>query len=89
MSFDAESKQPVFVMIPEMFQKGWELRVDGKKQRLFPAWYLFLGFELKDGAHHVDLRFRPPGLYLGIFLNILALGYLVFVVGKDRGRAPG
>lgn len=79
LSFDVKTKGKVFVMVPEMFQSGWELIVNGRKQKLFPAWYLFLGFQLEAGDHHVQLRYLPPGIYLGIFLSLLALGYLVYL----------
>lgn len=83
--FDVQSLQPVAVVLPEMFQVGWELRVDGKIQELFPANYLFIGFSLPAGQHQVQLSYRPVLWTEGLVLNIFAL---LFFIGLIFTRTP-
>ncbi len=35
---------------------------------------IFIGFRLPAGEHYIELNFEPPGLRLGILINIMTLG---------------
>lgn len=55
-------------------EDGWRAYVDGK--RVEPGAWLdntFLAVALPAGAHHVSLRYTPPGLPLGLGLGAVAL----------------
>ena len=58
-TFDVESSEEVYVVLPDMFQAGWRLKIDGREQSLFPANSIFMAFFLEKGSHHIELKFRP------------------------------
>jgi len=86
MSFKISSQADVLVMVPEMFQNGWELWIDRKRSSILPAWYIFLGFEAPVGGHVIQLRFCPPGLRIGIILTFLSILYLVVLMAVIKKR---
>jgi len=73
ITFTVLTQDEVFVMTPTMFQIGWQGRSNGQALKLFPANYIFIGFRLPAGEHHIELNFEPPGLRLGILINIMTL----------------
>lgn len=73
ITFTVRTQGDVFVMTPTMFQLGWQGRSNGQALNLFPANYIFVGFRLPAGEHHIELNFEPPGLRLGVTLNIISL----------------
>lgn len=89
MAFDVESPNEVFVLLPEMFQNGWRLKVDGQEQTLFPASSVFMGLFLEKGKHHVELEFRPVLWGAGCLLTaagIGLLGWIMFSNSKMRRK---
>ena len=74
ITFTVQTQSDVFVMTPTMFQLGWRGRSNGQTLKLFPANYIFIGFRLPAGEHHIELNFEPPGLRLGVLINIITLG---------------
>ena len=74
ITFTVQAESDVFVMTPTMFQFGWRGRSNGQALKLFPANYIFIGFRLPAGEHHIELNFEAPGLRLGVLINIITLG---------------
>ena len=71
ITFTVQAQSEVFVMTPTMFQLGWSGLSNGQALKLFPANYIFIGFRLPAGEHHIKLSFEPPGLRLGVLINII------------------
>lgn len=74
LTFEVNAADNVFVLLPEMFQAGWQLRVDGQRHLLFPAQYIFMGFQLDKGEHVIELEYRPVLWRMGILINLLGIG---------------
>ena len=58
----------------ESHMRGWSATVDGRPAVLQPANYAFRAVEVPAGRHLVRLRYRPPGLTVGLFISAMALG---------------
>ncbi|MDP2653120.1 MAG: YfhO family protein [Candidatus Omnitrophota bacterium] len=84
LNFRASAKSAVAVVVPEMFQSGWQARINGKAADLFPADYLFIGFRLPAGEFDVTLRYVPPGLRWGTVLTLISLGACLLVLLRHR-----
>ena len=84
ITFTVLTQDEVFVMTPTMFQLGWQGRSSGQALKLFPANYIFIGFRLPAGEHHIELNFEPPGLRLGILINIMTLGLVRAMWARHR-----
>ena len=69
---------------------GWEVTVDGKPSRIFPANYLFRGVILKPGHHLVEFTYDPTSWKLGLAISGLTLALLIaggFAVKRRSPRA--
>ena len=58
------------------YDKGWTVKVDGKKVATKPFKNAFLTFNVPKGEHEVTLSFLPPGFMIGLLL--FASGILIF-----------
>lgn len=71
-----------FTSIP--FDKGWTLKVDGKKVDITAYKDAFISAELTPGEHKITLTYFPRGLALGIFLTLLSIAILVLCTLAKR-----
>lgn len=53
------------------YDKGWEIYVDGKKEKSSKINISLLGVKLPYGKHDVKLCYVPQGLYLGIGISCI------------------
>lgn len=60
------------------YDQGWSVIVDGKQVEIIKANDAFLGFEVDKGQHTIELRYKAPGLVLGLFLSAGSL--LIIIV---------
>ncbi len=71
--YSVETDRAGIFVESERFCPGWNAYVDGKRQPVFPANYLFRGVFLTSGRHRVDLKYEPWSLYWGGALSVLGL----------------
>lgn len=89
ITFTVQTQTDVFVMTPTMFQLGWSGLSNGQALKLFPANYIFVGFRLPAGEHLIELSFEPPGLRLGVLINIITFALVgALWVRYRRTKAP-
>lgn len=63
----------LFLSIP--YDSGWSIIADDKKLKVEKLGG-FLGVNLKEGEHEVELNYAPPGFYMG--LKISAFSFILF-----------
>jgi Bacterial membrane protein YfhO len=73
----AESPEPAWLVLSDLFYPGWQAAIDGKPVPIFLGNYLFRAVELPPGKHHVRFVYRPLTFYAGVGLFCLALVVLV------------
>lgn len=67
----------LFLSIP--YDKGWELKVDGKSRQAKAIGNAFLGVELEEGDHDISLKYTPPGYRLGLILSLSSIILFILV----------
>ncbi len=86
ITIDTGANSGVFLTVP--FQRGWSVKVDGKKTDAI-AIYDALTYIPLDGEkteHHIDMKFTPVGFRLGIILNLIGLIALIRIFLDERRR---
>jgi uncharacterized membrane protein YfhO len=68
---DAKEDGNLFFTIPN--DKGWTVKVDGEKVETKTAFDLFMTLPLSAGTHHVEMKYFPQGLKIGIWVSIFTL----------------
>lgn len=74
-----ENDETLMTTIP--YNKGWHVKVDGKKVKPKEALETFIGIPMDKGKHSVELSFWPPMLNLGILVTLISWGIL-FILRK-------
>lgn len=69
----ADAPAASILVCSESNMRGWTATVDGHPVQILAANYAFRGVEVPAGSHTVQLRYRPPGLYLGVMTTVMGL----------------
>ena len=88
----AESRAPEpRLLVGSIYQEGgWRLLVDGRPHPTMLANGPLFGAWLPEGAHSLELLYRPRGLLAGCLLAALALaGGIAGLMPPPRSEAPG
>lgn len=71
-----EDKSVMMTTIP--YEKGWEILVDGEKVNYYSVFDAFIGIDLTEGNHTIEMTFTPPGLKLGALISLITL--ILFII---------
>ncbi|MFN0070889.1 MAG: YfhO family protein [Chloroflexota bacterium] len=71
-----------YLVLTDMYHRGWRVQVDGESAPLYLADFLFRGVRVPPGAHSVDFVFDPLSIRLGAALSTAAI---IFVLGVICG----
>jgi hypothetical protein len=79
IELETTNAQPGFLVLSEIYYRGWEARVDGNRTPVEKVNYTFRGVALPTGKHRVEFvflahTFRNGAIYSGIGLVFLVLG---------------
>lgn len=82
-----------FLVLTDLYHRGWRARVDGQPTPVYLANFLFRAIYLPPGAHTVDFVFDPLSLRLGLAVSIATLLFVLFagvvlplIAGVRAGR---
>ncbi len=78
----ASEGQIMMTSIP--YEKGWTVKVDGKKVDYREIAEALIGIEISPGEHTVSMTYTSPGLVVGIFLLIIGIGCIVMFYMYDK-----
>jgi Bacterial membrane protein YfhO len=81
------NEQPGFLILSEVYYRGWDARVDGVKRPVERVNYTLRGIALPAGEHRVEFVFRAPSFRTGAIYS--GIGALILVAGAmiTRRRA--
>lgn len=74
----------LYTSIP--LDKGWTVKVDGKKVDKTEIFNSLIGIELSKGKHVIEFNYLPRGLYAGGFVSIVSLFLVIFLKKKKVGK---
>lgn len=90
VQINAQLSEPGILVLTDAFYPGWKAFVDGKKQRILRANYLFRAVQLPAGKHKVEFIYDPISFKIGLLVSLLTATLLIavpFVVWICRQRA--
>ena len=66
---------------------GWKVYVDGKETETGIFEDMFLSVELKEGSHHVVMKYEQPGTWEGRILSLISVvGLMICIVLQRRQK---
>lgn len=82
-----------YVVLLDTYYPGWQVRVDGQLQTIYPANLAFRAVPVPAGEHTVEFRYRSNTLLCGALVTALTsmatLGLLVSERLRRRRKGPG
>lgn len=75
-----------FLVLSDVYYRGWRVTVDGAEQPVYPANGIFRGTPIKAGEHSVEFVFRPPSVFVGGAISLIGciISVLLSVIGHKR-----
>jgi len=67
-----------FLVLSDTYYPGWQVYVDGKKEKLFCANYTLRAVQLRSGTHLVEFRYSPLSFKIGSFISLTTL--IIFMI---------
>lgn len=77
-----DDNKVLFTSIP--YDKGWTVKVDGKKVKVQKLYNTFLGVKLKEGKHKVEFEYSTPGLKLGTSISIISIVLMILYLKHEK-----
>ena len=77
-----DDNKVLFTSIP--YDKGWTVKVDGKKVKAQKLYNTFLGVKLKEGKHKVEFEYSTPGLKLGTSISIISIVLMILYLKHEK-----
>jgi hypothetical protein len=74
---ETASKSEGFLATTDAFHPHWQVRVDGKKQRVVRTNFYFKGIFLPAGDHQVEFYYSQPSFILGSLLSFASILFLM------------
>ncbi len=79
-----------FLVLSDTYYPGWQVFVDGKREKLYCANYILRAVYLEAGEHLVEFRYSPLSFKIGSGISIVTLiilmGMVCFGVKRERNR---
>ncbi len=57
--------------------------VDGKDTEIYRADYLFMAIPIPAGKHSIELRYRPAGFRVGVWISSLSVVVMALLLAFD------
>ncbi len=89
VAIDTTADGDGFLVLTDSFYPGWRAYVDGRRQPIARANYLFRAVRVSAGSHHVEFRFVPMTFWLGALVSAVTGVFLCAVCWFDRRSAVG
>ena len=78
----AQNNQILYTSIP--YEKGWTIKVDGKKVKPVVLVDSLIGIEVTEGTHTVTMRFLPDYLIKGIIISVVGVILLIAIIVLEK-----
>ncbi len=76
--------RPALLVLSEVHYPGWDAWVDGKRVPILRGNYILRALPVPEGAHQVELRYRPRLFYIGLAVSLAFLAVMIFWVRRLR-----
>lgn len=79
-----QAEDDSYLLLTVPYSKGWTMFIDGEKSDIFKADDAFIGAQIPKGTHTVILKYRTPGLLVGIVISLISLVTICVLLKKKR-----
>ena len=73
------AKEAGMMLTSIIYDRGWDVFVDGKKVELKSWNEAVIAFDVPAGTHTIELKYAPDGFYIGLALSIVSALLIVVI----------
>lgn len=81
---NAKSGQMLYTSLA--YDSGWRLYIDGMPAKTVKTGNHLLAAELTAGEHEIELIYRVPNLFIGVFLSLIGICVIITEVYTEKPR---
>ncbi len=82
---DVVARREAFLVLADSWYPGWQAYLDGEPVPHYRANVAFRAVALEPGRHDVVFRYRPPAVFWGVMITLIALiGTTLFAFAGSR-----
>jgi hypothetical protein len=87
---ETTSSQAGFLFLSDAYYPGWRARLDGQKETIYRADYLFRAVLVPPGQHVVEFTFDPVAFKIGLAVALTTMAALVAaaIVSRRKPQSP-
>jgi len=90
MVLEVNTPEAAFLFMSETFYPGWQAYVDGKRDEILRANFVFRAIPVGPGSHRVEVVYEPLTFKIGLSVSLLTvLSLLIAMSISTRGRRLG
>lgn len=78
----SEGKGTLFFSIP--YNENWKVYIDGKKSKTYKLFDMFLGVDIDEGNHIVELKYESNDLKTGLIISIISMFALIVYIYSEK-----
>ena len=83
-TISTNEKSTLFTSIP--YEKGWSVKIDGKKQKVLKINDEWVGVKLDKGDHVIEFKFIPTGFIVGCIISFASSIILIIYIRKRNNN---
>jgi hypothetical protein len=65
------------LVVGNLYLPGWEVKINGRNQKVTPFMDFFLSSEVAPGSKQVEITYRPKAFRIGIIISLMTLCLLI------------
>jgi hypothetical protein len=75
--------KPKTLVLADNYYPGWQVFVDGKKDKIYKANFVLRGVYLNTGKHRVEFIFRPVSFTKGVMISLVSLLIVIILAVRQ------
>ena len=83
LSCDVSPEQEGYLFLSVPYSAGWKVWDNGQKAEILRADDAFMAVPVSAGDHHLEFRYRTPGLLPGLAVSLLSLLTLIYISRRN------
>ena len=92
MVLEVTTPEAALLFMSEAYYPGWQAYVDGRKEEILRANYVFRAIPLSPGSHKVEVVMEPLSFKIGLAVSVLTVllliaGWFFSTMRKQRARS--
>ena len=80
------NKKNILMFTSIVYEKGWKVKINGKKVNAIELPNGFIGIEVPKGNNKIEFKYTPPGFTLGMCASVLGIILLVYGIFDKRKK---